>query len=66
MDWAHTWIEAGVSALAEKEAQGLLNISLCLVLLSLSDCSFHCLMAKPDLFDRPFSSFSGAALAVAS
>ena len=49
-------------ALAEGEAQGLLSqVFLCLVLLSLSDCSFCCPIAKPGLCDRPLFSFPGDA-----
>ena len=69
MDWAHSWIEAGGKAsFGRIGGEGVIEsgVSLCLVLLSLSDCSFCCFMAKPGLCDRPLFSFPGAAFAAAS
>ena len=68
VDWTCSWIKAGgMLAFAEKEAQGLLSqVFLCLVLLSLSDCSSCCSMAKPGLCDRPLFSFPGATFTAAS
>ena len=62
VDWAHSWMEVGGASIGGGGDAGVVEsgISLCLVLLSLPDCSFHCFMAKPGLCDRPLFSFPGA------